>query len=38
MEQSKSKHSEIKIKVDLVLLAMGFVHPVKDKLISDIGT
>ena len=37
MEQSTSKDSEIKIKADLVLLAMGFVHPVKDKLINDSG-
>ena len=25
------------IKADLVLLAMGFVHPIKDKLIDDSG-
>ena len=37
MEEKKGKQSEIKIKADLVLLAMGFVHPVRDKLISDIG-
>ena len=37
MEQSTNKDSEIKIKADLVLLAMGFVHPVKDKLINDSG-
>ena len=37
MEEKKGKQSELKIKADLVLLAMGFVHPVRDKLISDIG-
>ena len=32
------KHSEeMIIKADLVLLAMGFVHPIKDKLIDDSG-
>ena len=32
------KHSEeMLIKADLVLLAMGFVHPIKDKLIDDSG-
>ena len=35
--EEKRKTSELKIKADLVLLAMGFVHPVRDKLISDIG-
>ena len=33
----KSKTDEFSIKADLVLLAMGFVHPIKDKLISDSG-
>ena len=28
---------EIKLKADLVLLAMGFLHPKKDKLINDLG-
>merc|ERR1711991_186917 len=37
MEESKDKKSEFKIKADLVLLAMGFVHPVKDRLISESG-
>ena len=27
----------MRIKADLVLLAMGFVHPIKDKLIKDSG-
>ena len=35
---SNPKHSEdMSIKADLVLLAMGFVHPIKDKLINDSG-
>lgn len=29
--------SEITLKADLVLLAMGFLHPKKDKLIKDLG-
>jgi len=33
----KSKTDEFSIKADLVLLAMGFVHPIKDNLISDSG-
>ena len=37
MQESSGKNSEIKIKADLVLLAMGFVHPIKDKLIKDSG-
>ena len=35
---SNPKNSEeMHIKADLVLLAMGFVHPIKDKLIDDSG-
>ena len=35
---SNPKNSEeMRIKADLVLLAMGFVHPIKDKLINDSG-
>ena len=37
MIEQKGKNSEFKIKADLVLLAMGFVHPIKDKLIEDSG-
>ena len=33
----KGNHSEIDIKADLVLLAMGFLHPKKDKLIEKLG-
>lgn len=29
--------SEFEIKADLVLLAMGFVHPVHDEMIKDLG-
>ncbi len=35
--EQQGKDSELKIKADLVLLAMGFVHPIKDKLIQDSG-
>ena len=31
------KNSEINLKADLVLLAMGFLHPVKDNLINSSG-
>ena len=37
MKESTDRDSEMKIKADLVLLAMGFVHPVRDKLIKDSG-
>ncbi len=37
IKDSKGVNSEITIKADLVLLAMGFVHPIKDKLINDSG-
>lgn len=37
IKECKGKDSEMKIKADLVLLAMGFVHPVKDKLINESG-
>ena len=29
--------SEFTLKADLVLLAMGFVHPVHEGMISDLG-
>ena len=31
LDELKGKSSEISLKADLVLLAMGFLHPVKDK-------
>ncbi|MBN2342906.1 MAG: glutamate synthase subunit beta [Deltaproteobacteria bacterium] len=31
------KGSEFELKADLVLLAMGFVHPVHDGLVTDLG-
>ncbi len=37
IKNKKGKNSEIKIKADIVLLAMGFIHPVKDKLINDLA-
>ena len=37
MKDCSGEDSEITIKADLVLLAMGFIHPVKDKLIKDSG-
>ena len=37
LKESKESNSEIDIKADLVLLAMGFVHPKKDKLIEKLG-
>ena len=37
MKESSGRDSEMKIKADLVLLAMGFVHPIRDKLIKDSG-
>ena len=37
LQDSKGKHSEITLKADLVLLAMGFVHPKKNNLIEDLG-
>ncbi len=37
LKESKKSNSEIDIKADLVLLAMGFVHPKKDKLIEKLG-
>ena len=37
LKDSKGSHSEIDIKADLVLLAMGFLHPKKDKLIEKLG-
>ena len=32
IKDSQGKESEVELKADLVLLAMGFVHPIKDKL------
>ena len=37
LKESKESNSEIDVKADLVLLAMGFVHPKKDKLIEKLG-
>ena len=37
LKESKGPDSEITLKADLVLLAMGFLHPKKDKLIEDLG-
>ena len=37
LEESKGNKSEITLKADLVLLAMGFLHPKKNKLIKDLG-
>jgi glutamate synthase (NADPH/NADH) small chain len=37
LQDSKGKNSEITLKADLVLLAMGFVHPKKNNLINDLG-
>ena len=37
LKDLKGNHSEIDIKADLVLLAMGFLHPKKDKLIEKLG-
>ena len=37
LKESKGPKSEIILKADLVLLAMGFLHPKKDKLIEDLG-
>ena len=37
MKELSGKNSELSIKADLVLLAMGFVHPVKDNLINDLS-
>ena len=37
LKDIKGKNSEIDIKADLVLLAMGFIHPKKDKLIEKLG-
>ena len=34
LKESKGPDSEITLKADLVLLAMGFLHPKKDKLIE----
>ena len=37
MKEISGKDAEISIKADLILLAMGFLHPVKDKLITNSG-
>ena len=37
LKESNGPESEITLKADLVLLAMGFLHPKKDKLIKDLG-
>ena len=37
LEESKGNKSKISLKADLVLLAMGFLHPKKNKLIKDLG-
>ena len=37
MKELTGKDAEISIKADLILLAMGFLHPVKDKLITSSG-
>jgi len=31
------ENSEFELKADLVLLALGFVHPVHEGLVSDLG-
>ena len=36
LDELKGKSSEISPKADLVLLAMGFLHPVKDNLIKNL--
>ena len=37
LKETRGPNSEIKLKAGLVLLAMGFLHPKKDKLINDLG-
>ena len=37
LQDSKDKNSDITLKADLVLLAMGFVHPKKNNLINGLG-
>ena len=37
LKESKGPKSEITLKADLVLLAMGFLHPKKDKLLKNLG-
>jgi glutamate synthase (NADPH/NADH) small chain len=34
---SRVPGSEFSLKADLVLLAMGFVHPIRDGLLEDLG-
>jgi len=37
MQMNEVAGSEFDLKADLVLLAMGFVHPVQDGLLNDLG-
>jgi len=37
MQMTEIPGSEFDLKADLVLLAMGFVHPVQDGLLNDLG-
>ncbi len=37
MEMKEISGSEFDLKADLVLLAMGFVHPVQEGLLNDLG-
>ena len=37
MNMSEIKGSEFSFEADLVLLAMGFVHPIHDGLINELG-
>jgi glutamate synthase (NADPH/NADH) small chain len=37
MQLKEIEGSAFTVEADLVLLAMGFVHPVHDKLIADLG-
>ena len=37
MKMSEIKGSEFSFEVDLVLLAMGFVHPIHEGLIKELG-
>ena len=37
LQDSKDKNSDVILKADLVLLAMGFVHPKKNNLVKGLG-
>jgi len=37
LQEQSGKNSEIELKADLVLLAMGFLHPKKDKMLKKLG-